>query len=197
MPSPLSLLRESSRDPSPDSGLGWWALPPQAPGNPPFIPWPLLDAPLCLCPRGATHPPMPTMYFISAWRAGRDCTWPAYSQAPRWVSPLSELRPSFIEKTWYFYRPWQPGGHPRGGSPRPMGSAAPRVGAHFHQMEIAPRCLLPKLVTGQQDGGVWVDVTPAASSLLLLPSPSQTAHRADGTTHLPSLKISCPVCPLA
>lgn len=93
------------------------------------------------------------MYFISAWRAGRDCTGPAYSQAPRWVSPLSELRPSFIEKTWYFYRPWQPGGHPRGGGPQPMGSTAPRVGAHFHQMEIAPRCLLPKLVTGQQDGG--------------------------------------------
>lgn len=94
----------------------------------------------------------------------------------------SGASPSFIEKTPHLYRPGQPGGRPGGGGPRPIGSAVfkgegSRWGHQhlFYRMEIAPRCLLPKLVTGQLGRGVWVDVTlkplprlPSSSHSLLL-----------------------------
>lgn len=143
------------RGPAPHSDLGAGLCDPRPPvvhSAPPCAP---AESPLGVW---AAHPPMPTMYFISTRWGGGDRSGAADSWAPGWVGLRSELRPSFIEKTWRLYRPGQAGGRPGGGGPRPMGSVASRVGAQgpstcSRQMEIAPRCLLPKLVTGQRGRG--------------------------------------------
>lgn len=175
-----------------------------------------------LPPRGrpsgaqAAHPPMPTMHFISTRRGGGAAGIalgllnPGHSAGSN-----AALRcvPASLRKTWHLYRPGQPRGRHEGGHTRPIGSMAHGVGASTPPpprtcslcMEIAPRCLLPKLVMGQLCGrGVRVDVTPVASSLLLFsllssPPSSQTARPLwqirRHTSSLP--KNIPPACPLA
>lgn len=140
---------------------------PGTPGSPPFIPPP----PLRLCPREAARgAPRPLTL-----RCPRCTSFPRGGAAGIALGLLNPghsagsnaaLRcvPASLRKTWHLYRPGRPRGQPRGrhegGHTRPVGSMAHGVGASTpppprtcsHWMEIAPRCLLPKLVKGQLGG---------------------------------------------